>query len=168
MLSIVLPISKIAGWAVVRCGKFKSVHTFLEATELIRSTKGCKFSFQKHDLRQMLCRRNWMFEKKCRKNMLPHVGICKKNTLNTAILTVWPETYKNDIFLAKYMLTVFTCFIRWSCCGPPHSNLVFTIRRCVVHSIWVDLTTDQPSAKAGEQSQGYARALEVHMVSKSN
>ena len=34
-----------------------------------------------------------------------------KNTLNTAILTIWPETFKNDMFLTKYILSIFTCFV---------------------------------------------------------
>ena len=57
-----------------RCDKFKSVHTFLEAIEFIRSTKGGQISCQKHDLLQLLFIKKTFFEQTNRQIIVHHLA----------------------------------------------------------------------------------------------
>ena len=62
-----------------RYGKFRSFHTFLEAIQFIRSTKGGQKSFQKWELLQILFRKSRNFEKwKIEKSFWPILKYVKK------------------------------------------------------------------------------------------
>ena len=47
------------------------------------------------------------FSKKCRKSILTGVEIRKKNTLNSNLQSILPETFKNDEFLTIFIFVIF-------------------------------------------------------------
>ena len=60
------------------------------------------------------------FSKKCRKLILTHATLCKTNTLNLNLKSVWAETFKNTMFLKISILTfVYGILHFWILRGSP-------------------------------------------------
>ena len=65
------------------------------------------------------------FSQKCRKSILQHAILCKKNAAKTAILSVLRQTFQNDMFLPKYIFAFFHFFIFFVFWGRRHDALAF-------------------------------------------